>query len=89
MDSRILPIFASPLTAFITFIITLLFSHLIFIWFKPLGRVGWRRIDYIWLLCALFGVIGGAVTFRKDIATDLLSVRERLIRFPVQEIEGD
>ena len=54
--------------AIVVFLGALLFFHLIFLKIRPLGKIGWKRVDYIWLILGLLGVIAGVGSTRQAIA---------------------
>src|SRR5262245_13504369 len=72
MNEVTMPFFVTPVGTLVVFAISLIVSHILFIKVIPLGKKGWRRIDYVWLLCALFGVVGSATAFQKQLAANLL-----------------
>jgi hypothetical protein len=53
-------------------------AALVFAW--PLGRVGWKVVDYVWLLVGLLGVLSGVQAVRQEIAAGLLPEAEDVAR---------
>ena len=53
-------------------------AALVFAW--PLGRVGWKVVDYVWLLVGLLGALSGVQAVRQEIAAGLLPEAEDVLR---------
>lgn len=53
-------------------------AALVFAW--PLGRVGWKVVDYVWLLFGLLGALSGVQAVRQEIAAGLLPEAEDVLR---------
>ena len=43
----------------------LLFFHGVLVYWKPIGDVGWKYVDYIWLIVAAIGIVGQTAQVRK------------------------
>jgi hypothetical protein len=63
------------------FVAALALFHAVLIWVWPLGRVGWKRIDYVWLLFGMIGVLAGVQAVRQELAEGLLPEAEEFVRF--------
>ena len=53
-------------------------AALVFAW--PLSRVGWKVVDYVWLLFGLLGALSGVQAVRQEIAAGLLPEAEDVVR---------
>jgi len=53
-------------------------AALVFAW--PLSRVGWKVVDYVWLLFGLLGAFSGVQAVRQEIAAGLLPEAEDVVR---------
>lgn len=53
-------------------------AALVFAW--PLGRVGWKVVDYVWLLFGLLGALSGVQAVRQELAEGLLPEAEEVLR---------
>lgn len=60
-----------------TFVIVAVLLHALLVWIWPLGKVGWKVVDYVWLAFAVAGVIGAASKARQTQATNQLAIWER------------
>lgn len=43
----------------------LLFFHVWLVYWKPIGDIGWKRVDYFWLGVAVIGLIGQSAQVRQ------------------------
>jgi hypothetical protein len=73
-----LPIFASYRWVLIVFFGALVFFHVVLVLAWPLGKIGWKRVDYVWLLFGLLGVLGGVGSVRQRLAEGLLPRAKQL-----------
>jgi hypothetical protein len=70
------PILISPVAMFVIFAICLLAFHLVLVKLWPLGKRGWKKVDYIWLAVAGLGILGTAGAMRRQIATSFAKTAE-------------
>jgi hypothetical protein len=54
--------------------------HAVLVFARPLGRVGWKVVDYVWLLFGLLGAFSGVQAVRQEIAAGLLPEAEEAER---------
>jgi hypothetical protein len=69
-----LPLGANPYVVTLTFVasLVLLYVFLIRVW--RLDKIGWKRVDYIWLALSALGVYGAVQSVRVDFAKDRLEL---------------
>jgi len=70
-DDFQLPFFTSTWSILAIFIIALLSLDLVLVRYLKLGKIAWKRVDYIWLAFAITGVIGAVSESRQIIARNL------------------
>lgn len=58
------------------FVVLSAISHLVLINWLKIGKIGWKRIDYIWLAAAALGLLGTTAEVRKFNATNLIESRK-------------
>jgi len=51
----------------------LLVFHVALVRVRPLSSIGWKRVDYIWLSMAIFGLIGATTSIRTTVAKNYLA----------------
>ena len=68
----LLPLPTSQLWTLALFIGALSAFHVYFFIFHPLTPVGWKRIDYVWLSMAFFGILGTVASNRIGVANEML-----------------
>jgi len=61
----LLKIGSDPVWLFVLFGLFLLLFHLLLVYWKPIGNVGWKRVDYIWLGVAVIGLVGQSAQVRQ------------------------
>jgi hypothetical protein len=71
MDDLLLPWWTNTLSILGLFVVALAAFHLLFVIWFPLDRIGWKKVDYVWLLLALIGIIGAAGSVRQELARNL------------------
>ena len=81
LDYFRLPVVASYSWTLAVFVGALAVFHAALVWAWPLGRVGWKRIDYVWLLFGMIGVLSGVQAVRQELADGLLPEAEEFARF--------
>jgi len=67
-----LPWFTSLWTIVVAFFVLLAIFHLVLIRYFPPNPVWWKKIDYIWLSMAFFGIMTSVDTGRQTIGGNLL-----------------
>lgn len=65
MSAYPLPWYTSIWWVFLVFSVSLIIFHLAFVWIGRLTSIQWKQIDYIWVLCALLGVLGSVEQSRS------------------------
>jgi hypothetical protein len=75
-DDLTIPFLGNTKTILLIFGMCLILFHVFFVWLRwfRLGKIGWKRVDYIWLLLALSGVISYTAQSRSLLAKNLLSL---------------
>lgn len=89
MEDFRIPLFAEMGWVLLGFLIILGVLHLCLIWLWPLGKDAWKRVDYIWLTCALLGVFAGVGLVRQEAAQGLLSLGNSRLDSAAQFLEMD
>jgi len=56
---------SNPTWLFALFAVFLAIFHGWLIYWKPIGQVGWKRVDYIWLSVAAVGLVGQSAQVRQ------------------------
>jgi hypothetical protein len=84
MDDLILPAVVSYRWPLAVFVVALLAFHVALVWIWPLGKIGWKKVDYIWLAFALLGGLGGVGSARQFLATGRGSLAEERVRTEAQ-----
>lgn len=56
---------SDPIWLFGLFGAFLLFFHVWLVYWKPIGNIGWKRVDYIWLGVAVIGLVGQSAQVRQ------------------------
>lgn len=56
---------SDPTWVFLLFVIFLVFFHVWLVFLKPIGNIGWKVVDYIWLGVAVLGLIGQSAQVRQ------------------------
>lgn len=64
----VLPVWASYGWLLGVFIAALMFFHVVLVYVWPLGKTGWKRVDYIWLSMGFLGVSSGVASSRQTLA---------------------
>ncbi len=59
-DSWLVELSATPLYLLFVFLLFLAGLHVILVWWKPLDEVLWKKVDYIWLGTAAFGLLAAS-----------------------------
>ena len=68
------------------FLVALGVFHAVLIRAWPLGRIGWKCVDYVWLLFGMIGVLSGVQAVRQELAEGLLPEAEEFVRFEAASI---
>ena len=68
-----LPVTASTGWILGVFTFSLLVFHVVFLKLYPLTKVGWKRIDYVWLGIAALGLIAATAEVRRLVAGNLVA----------------
>lgn len=61
----IIEIGSEPFWLFCLFGFFLLFFHIWLVFWRPIGDIGWKRVDYVWLGVAAIGLIGQSAQVRQ------------------------
>ncbi|MFC6521616.1 hypothetical protein ACFQAT_19800 [Undibacterium arcticum] len=56
---------SDPVWLFALFGVFLLFFHAWLVYWKPIGDIGWKRVDYLWLSVAVIGLVGQSTQVRQ------------------------
>lgn len=56
---------SNPVWLFVLFALLLLVFHVWLVCWRPIGEIGWKRVDYIWLGIAAVGLVGQAAQVRQ------------------------
>jgi len=70
------PILINPIVMFGIFAIFLIAFYVSLIRLWPLGKKGWKRVDYIWLSVAALGILGTAGALRRELASHFVVTAE-------------
>jgi hypothetical protein len=68
-----LPFFTDYGWMFGLLFVSVLFLHWALVYQWPLGKTAWKRVDYIWVSFAIFGVMGGISESRQMLARGTLT----------------
>lgn len=85
-DLFVIPSFLRGTSLFLVFVVALLIFHwlLVFPWplskmgWKPLGKRGWKIVDYIWLSAGSIALVATAFQARQILATNMIRSIESL-----------
>lgn len=72
-----LPITTSALWTLGIFGIALVVSHIALVWIIRLDKIGWKKVDYIWLGFTALSLLTAASEVRRLVATHWLTSEER------------
>jgi hypothetical protein len=73
------PVWASHAWLFGIFFVALILFHVVLVYAWPLGKAGWKRVDYIWLSMGLLGVSLAVASSRQTFAQLQLPAAEAQI----------
>ena len=71
-DSFLIELVATPAYLLITFVAALVISHFVLIKFFKLSAIAWKRVDYIWLSMAAFGLFATSSQVDQYLSGQLL-----------------
>ncbi|WP_040551592.1 hypothetical protein [Rheinheimera nanhaiensis] len=71
-DSFLIELVATPAYLLTAFIVVLVICHLVLIKFLKLSAVAWKRVDYIWLSMAAFGLFATSSQVDQYLSGQLL-----------------
>lgn len=74
MNEMSLPWFTDFKTIFFVFLIFLLIFHILFIKIFQFSSIAWKRIDYIWLSMAFFGMLSSVGSGREVVSKNMLEL---------------
>jgi len=63
-----IPFFARISVVIAIFLVALLAFHIYWVWWKPLDKIGWKKVDYLWLGLTIISLIGYVSQSRSIIA---------------------
>jgi hypothetical protein len=66
------PIFVRTWVVIGIFAVALIGFHAYWVWMRPLSKVGWKKVDYLWLGLAIISLIGYVTQSRGIVAGYLL-----------------
>ena len=75
-NDGVFPISASALYLFGVFLAALLTFDVVFVRIWKLGKIGWKRVDYVWLGVAAIGLFGAAAEVRRMVSANVVEVRK-------------
>src|SRR5712691_11505925 len=87
VDDLVLPGITSTLWVLGTFLLALAVFHLLLVWWMPLDKIAWKKVDYFWLSLALLGVICGVWSARQEIASGVVSTARSRLEFAASQVE--
>jgi len=70
------PPFTRLSVVIIVFAITLVFFHVILVYWLKLGKTAWKAVDYVWIGFAGLGLLGAAAQARQLVAQSRLALSE-------------
>lgn len=56
---------SDPIWVFLLFVIFLVIFHVWLVFWKPIGNIGWKIVDYFWLGIAAIGLVGQSAQVRQ------------------------
>ena len=71
-----MPITANLVVVLVAFVVLLLVFDILLVRWKPLGKVAWKRVDYIWLGFAALGLLGSVAEVRMASASAQVAMYE-------------
>jgi hypothetical protein len=87
MDLHTPGLLTNAWAVFVIFLALLLAMHLLLIYGCKLGKIGWKRVDYIWLGFAVLGLIGAAEQSRQTSAINLLNTATQRVQSRFERAE--
>jgi hypothetical protein len=75
--ASIFPVTSSPLFVFLAFACLLGTFHWLLVRRYSLSKLGWKRVDYLWLGFSVLGLLGAAADVRKTIGEPLTEASQR------------
>jgi len=72
---------ANSLAIFLVFAACVLVFHVLFLFVMPLGKVGWKKTDYAWLIIGVIGLLATTGKLRREIANNYLQQAEGRLTF--------
>jgi hypothetical protein len=86
-DAYPIPLVANATFLIVVFVVVCLIAHLILIAYRPLGKIGWKRVDYLWLPLTLLGVASTAGSNRQIIARQWLNLADIRFAYAQRDLE--
>ena len=80
------PFTSSPLTLLIIFVILLVILDVALVRVLRLGKVAWKRVDYVWLAITALGLISGAGEVRRLAASSSIEQQRDSRNFAYQRL---
>lgn len=62
------PSTANAITMLVVFLAMLVLCHLVLVWMWPLGKVAWKRVDYVWIGLTVTGLFVASAKVRTTFA---------------------
>ena len=72
MSDYHLPFFTNIWTMMAVFTALLFVMHVVLVYWLKLGKVAWKRVDYVWLGFTVLGLIGASAQARQVMASNFL-----------------
>lgn len=66
----------------------ILVLHIVLIWVWPLGKVGWKRTDYIWLTIATLGLISLSGELRRWVSSNRLELATARVQYSLDSLRS-
>jgi hypothetical protein len=63
--------------------------HAVFVYWRPLSKRWWKRLDYVWLTFAALGLVGAAAEVRRSTANSQLGLFQDQASRALRDVHGE
>lgn len=80
---------SNPYWLFGLFLIFLLIFHGWLVYLRPIGDIGWKRVDYLWLGVAVIGLVGQSAQVRQHWYTSANEMSQIIVKGALISLKQD